>query len=48
MRYGDSKVTVDHYAHVVGSAERAAAERLSQKIGLQLEPNSELELVLNG
>jgi len=38
MRHGDSKVTLDHYAQVVGAAERAASERLSQKIGLQLEP----------
>jgi integrase len=43
MRHGDSKVTLDHYAHVVGAAERAASEQLSQKIGLQLEPNLELE-----
>jgi hypothetical protein len=41
-------VTLDHYAHVVGAAERAASERLSQKIGLQLEPNLELEPVSNG
>ena len=48
MRHGDSKVTLDHYAHVVGAAERAASERLSRKIGLQLEPNFELEPVSNG
>ena len=43
MRHGDSKVTLDHYAHVVGAAERAASERFSQKIGLQLESDPELE-----
>jgi hypothetical protein len=44
MRHGDSKVTLDHYAHVVGAAEHAASEeQLSQKIGLQLEPNLESE-----
>jgi len=45
MRHGDLKVTLDHYAHVVGAAERAASGRRSQKIGLQLEPNFELESV---
>jgi len=33
---------------VVGAAEREASERLSQKIGLQLEPNLELEPDSNG
>jgi len=48
MRHGDSKVTLDHYAHVVGAAERAASERLSQKIGVQFEPNLVLESFSNG
>jgi site-specific recombinase XerD len=37
MRHSDSKVTLDHYAHIVGDAERVASERLSTKIGAQLE-----------
>src|SRR5262249_30761486 len=36
MRHGDSKVTLDHCAHIVGDAERAASERLSRKIEAQL------------
>ena len=47
MRHGDSKVTLDHYAHVVGDAERAASERLSTKLGAQLESEPELESVLS-
>jgi hypothetical protein len=43
MRHGDSKVTLDHYAHVIGDAERAASEKLSQRIGAQLEPDLQLE-----
>lgn len=43
MRHGDSKVTLDHYAHVIGNAERLASERLSEKIGAQLEPDAQLE-----
>jgi len=43
MRHGDSKVTLDHYAHIIGDAERVASERLSSKIGAQLESGSELE-----
>ena len=39
MRHADSKVTLDHYAHVIGDAERAALEKLSQRIGSQLEPD---------
>lgn len=46
MRHGDSKVTLDHYAHIVGDAERVASERLSIKIGAQLESEPELESVL--
>src|SRR5215469_2822024 len=43
MRHADSKVTLDHYAHVIGDAERAASEKLSQRIGAQLEPDPQLE-----
>jgi integrase len=43
MRHGDSKVTLDHYAHIVGDAERVASERLSDKIGAQLESDPEME-----
>src|SRR5258707_1038844 len=27
MRHGDSKVTLDHYAHVIGETERSASEK---------------------
>jgi Phage integrase family len=37
MRHGDAKVTLNHYAHVVADAERAASEKLSRRIGAQLE-----------
>ena len=43
MRHGDSKVTLDHCAHIIGNAERAASERLSSKIGAQLDSGPELE-----
>ena len=43
MRHSDSKVTLDHYAHIVGDAERVASERLSAKLGVQLESELELE-----
>ena len=43
MRHSDSKVTLDHYAHIVGSSERNASEQLSQRIGAQLESEPELE-----
>ena len=43
MRHGDSKVTLDHYAHIIGNAERVASERLSSKIEAQLESDPELE-----
>lgn len=43
MRHGDSKVTLEHYAHVVGDAERVASERLSHKIEAQLESEPEME-----
>jgi hypothetical protein len=39
MRHGDSKVTLDHYAHVT-------SEKFSQRIGqniAQLESDAELE-----
>ena len=45
MRHGDSQVTLNHYAHIVGDAERVASERLSTKIGAQLESGPELESV---
>ena len=45
MRHGDPHVTLAHYAHVLPDAERVASERLSQRIGPQLEPNPELEPV---
>jgi integrase len=45
MRHGDSKVTLNHYAHIVGEAERVASERLSTKIGAQLESEPELESI---
>ena len=45
MRHGDAKVTLNHYAHVVADAERAASEKLSQRIGSQLESGPELESV---
>jgi hypothetical protein len=43
MRHGGSKVTLDHYAHIVGDAERIASERFSRKIEAQLESDSNLE-----
>ena len=46
MRHADSKVTVDHYAHIVGDRERFASERLSQRIGqniTQLESTSSVK-----
>jgi integrase len=46
MRHADSRVTLEHYAHIVGDAERVASEKFSQRIGLhidQLESDSELE-----
>ena len=46
MRHGDSKVTLDHYAHVIGETERVASEKFSQRIGqniAQLESDAELE-----
>ena len=33
MRHADSKVTLDHYAHIVGDTERVASEKFSQRIG---------------
>ena len=36
MRHGDSKVTLDYYAHVIGDAERVASEKFSRKIGHNL------------
>lgn len=36
----------DHYAHIVGDAERVASERLSSRIGAQLESEPEMESVV--
>lgn len=46
MRHRDSKVTLDHYAHIVSDQDRKESERFSQQIGqniAQLESDSELE-----
>jgi len=43
MRHGDPKVTLEHYAHIIGNAERVASERLSSKIEAQLESGPQLE-----
>jgi len=46
MRHADSNVTLEHYAHIVGDAERVASEKFSLRIGqniTQLESDSELE-----
>lgn len=46
MRHGDSKVILDHYAHVIGETERVASEKFSQRIGqnmAQLESDAQLE-----
>jgi len=46
MRHGGSKVTLDHYAHVIGTSERDAAEKFSNRIEhklAQLESTAELE-----
>ena len=46
MRHADSNVTLEHYAHILGDAERVASEKFSQRIGqqiTQLESDSELE-----
>ena len=46
MRHADSNVTLEHYAHIIGDAERVASEKFSQRIGqniTQLESDSELE-----
>jgi integrase len=46
MRHADSNVTLEHYAHIVGDAERVASEKFSQRIAqniTQLESDSELE-----
>ena len=46
MHDSDSRVTLEHYAHIVGDAERVASENFSKRIGLnidQSESDSELE-----
>jgi len=46
MRHADSRVTLEHYAHIVGDAERVASEKFSQRIGqniTQLESDPQLE-----
>jgi hypothetical protein len=45
-RHADSKVTLEHYAHVIGDAERVASEKFSQRIGRninELESDPQLE-----
>jgi integrase len=44
-RHADSNGTLDHYAHIVGDAERVVSEKFSQRIGqnlTQLESTPEL------
>jgi integrase len=46
MRHADSNVTLEHYAHIVGDAERVASEKFSQRIGqniTQLESTSSVK-----
>jgi hypothetical protein len=46
MRRADSKVTLEHYAHVIGDAERVAFKKFSQRIGRninELESDPQLE-----
>jgi integrase len=46
MRHADSKVTLQHYSHIVGDAERVASEKFSRRIGqniAQLESDPKLE-----
>src|SRR3984893_8308051 len=46
MRHADSKVTLEHYAHIVGDTERVASEKFSQRIGRninELESDPQLE-----
>jgi integrase len=46
MRHGGSKVTLDHYAHIIGTSERDAAEKFSNRIEknlIQLESTAEME-----
>jgi len=42
MRHADSNVTLAHYAHIVGDAERVTSEKFSQRIGVQLESEPEM------
>lgn len=46
MRPADSRVTLDHYAHTIGDAERAASENLARRIAVQLHSGSDLDSVL--
>jgi integrase len=46
MRHGDSRVTLEHYSHIISNADREESEKLSRRIGqnmAQLESESELE-----
>jgi integrase len=46
MRHADSSVTLEHYAHILGDAERVASEKFSQRIGQnisQVESDCELK-----
>ena len=45
VRHGDPHVTLKLYAHVIGDSERAASEKLSERIGAQLESGPDLESV---
>jgi integrase len=38
MRHADSNVTLEHYAHIVGDAERVASEKFFQRIGKNTRP----------
>ena len=46
MRHADSNVMLEHYAHIVGDAERVASEKFSQRIARNitlLESSSEVK-----
>jgi hypothetical protein len=45
LESGGGGYALTHYAHIIGDAERVASERLSTKIGAQLESEPELESV---
>jgi len=43
MRHGDAKVTPNPFANVIGDGEQVASEKLSRRIGSQLDPDVQLE-----